>query len=84
MQTQDPNSAIKEIKPGEFEKHGGYGTAKKWKNTVRVEEGTKNDSRVGKWLSLYGLLPDLDKPRCGTIEYNESREIGVVVLTYLS
>ena len=43
--------------PGEFERHAGQGSAKKWKHTLRAAEGPHAGDSLGPWLVSYGLLP---------------------------
>ena len=63
---------LQEIRPSDFEKHGGVGTAKKWKYTVRIDDDSMHDKRLGIWLLKHGLIkmrkegcalnPDLLRP----------------------
>lgn len=54
---------VQEITASDFEKHGGLGTAKKWKYTVRIMDECLQDNRLGIWLVKHGLLPEKE-PRC--------------------
>lgn len=41
--------------PTEFERHAGMATSKKWKHTVRIDDGSKDPPPLGAWLEEHGL-----------------------------
>ncbi|KAG2447207.1 hypothetical protein HYH02_007948 [Chlamydomonas schloesseri] len=48
------------ITPTEFERHSGLLTAKKWRNSIRLEAGDGTIT-IGKWLEQHNILP---RPKC--------------------
>lgn len=42
--------------PTEFERHAGMATSKKWKHTVRVDDGSRDPPPLGAWLEARGLI----------------------------
>ena len=55
-----PDAAI--FTPTQFEQHGGAGSAKKWKASLRLEPGSvpecpvgSNPMQVGRWLDMKGI-----------------------------
>ena len=58
---------VQEFSPVEFERHGGFTAAKKWKHTVRIDDDTLMDNRLGKWMEKRGLLPAKGAPMCAPL-----------------
>ena len=42
--------------PTEYERHAGMAASKKWKYTVRVDDGSEDPQPVGAWLEARGLV----------------------------
>lgn len=56
--------------PTEYERHAGMAASKKWKYTVRVDDGSEDPQPVGAWLEARGLVrtsercPPFRPPAC--------------------
>jgi hypothetical protein len=58
----NPNPEAAIFTPTQFEQHGGAGSAKKWKASLRLEPGgvpecpaNSNPMQVGRWLEMKGI-----------------------------
>jgi hypothetical protein len=66
----------KEVTPGEFERLSGRGSAKKWKSTIRIDDGDGIPGKaIESWLILLGLWKEDGKPVAVKI-YSGNRLMG--------
>ena len=49
--------------PTEYERHAGMAASKKWKYTVRVDDGSEDPQPVGAWLEARGLVRTSERCR---------------------